>query len=607
MAREREPLTPQALTRRDLARGAAGALVLGAAAPGLVMPEAAQAAPSVDRSDTLVVEAWPAGTTFKNYNNINPFAVGNDLRNHIVFVLEPLFFWSNLTAEHIPWLATGYSYNPDYTQVTVNLRQGVTWSDGKPFTADDVVFTFEMLRQNGETKGDLYLSADVAGFLKSADKVDDHTVRFTLKQRDPRFVLRTLTVKFNAGIFVVPKHAFATSGNPAEFSNYAADGSLPVGTGAYRVVDSAPPRIILDRRDDWWGGKAELWGAQKTAFYAHLPEPKRIITVPRGDQQQSAEQLAAKRYDWMVEAAVPIMKKLLADYPFITTLTDRKPPWGNVDWWALSVFFNFDSPMLQDKNVRLALRYAVNAQQVIDIFDEGAAELLFQPLPDFKVLKPYIADIAPAAKAHDMAVWDAKKSAALMQQSGYKKDGDGFWAKDGKRWTATLYGNPAVEQIGPIVSAQLRRAGFNVSWNLPPNYIQPVYGGQADLILWGHAGAIYDPQDTMLLYYSKFYRPVGQITTRFSRYRNKRFDELTDQVGSYPPNDPAIRPLVKEAMNIWMDDVVEIPIQQWYHRIPFSTAYWTNWPSEADPYAPPTVSHWSTILVVQGLKKQQKA
>jgi peptide/nickel transport system substrate-binding protein len=107
-----------------------------------------------------------------------------------------------------------------------------------------------------------------------------------------------------------------------------------------------------------------------------------------------------------------------------------------------------------------------------------------------------------------------------------------YWAKDGTRWTAALYGNSAVEQIGPIITAQFRRAGFSVSWNLPPDYVQPVYGGKADLALWGHGGGIFDPHDTMLLYHRKFYRAVGQVTTRFPRYRNKKFDELTDQVGT---------------------------------------------------------------------------
>ncbi len=167
-----------------------------------------------------------------------------------------------------------------------------------------------------------------------------------------------------------------------------------------------------------------------------------------------------------------------------------------------------------------------------------------------------------------------------------------------------MQSNPALEGIDPIISEQLRRAGFSATVSLRPDYLQVIYGGKTDMMLWGHNGGIFDPEDTMLLYHSKFYRPVGEIITRFHRWRNKRFDELTDQVGSFPPNDPALRPLVQEAMTIWMDEVVEVPISQWYHRIPFSTVNWTNWPSEKAPYAPPTVSHWSTILVVHGLKKR---
>lgn len=592
-------LGPMKFGRRGLARLAAGGVALQAVAPG-----AAGAIDAIDRRDTLIAETWPAGTTFKNYNNMNPFVLGNDPRNHLVFVLEPLFFWSNIVTEHIPYLATGHAFNADFTAVDVKLRRGVAWSDGTPFGPDDVVFTFEMLRANGAGKNDLFLAADVANVLKSVERVDDDTVRFNLRRRDPRFVLRTLTVKFNAGIFILPKHVFSTVTDVASFTNIDAAKGWPIGTGPYKVVLAAPERIVLDRRDDWWGAKADIWdGPQKGAYYADLPEPRRIVTIPRGDQQNSAQLMAAKQIDWTVEAAVPIMKRLLDQSPFITTLTDRRAPWGNVDWWPTSLFFNHDSPLVADVRVRRAVRYAVNAQQVIDIFHEGAAELSVSPFPAFPALNPYIQDLAAPAKQRELNLWNLRKSAALMEEAGFKKDG-GFWAKDGKRWQAELQSNPALEGIGPIVAEQLRRAGFGVTLSLRPDYLQVIYGGKTDMALWGHNGGIFDPEDTMLLYHSKFHRPVGEITTRFHRWRNKRFDELTDQVGSFPPNDPALRPLVLEAMTIWMDEVVEVPISQWYHRIPFSTANWTGWPSEANPYAPPTVSHWSTVLVVHGLKKQ---
>jgi peptide/nickel transport system substrate-binding protein len=588
-----------ALTRRGFQGGIAGLGALGL----FGLPGAGHAAEAVDRKDIFIIEAWPPGPTYKNYANCNPFAFGNDLRNHIAFVYEALFFWNNLKSEHIPFLASGYSFNDDFTVATVKLRDGIAWADGKPFSADDVVHTFEILRQSGEGKKDLYLAADVGVSLKATEKVDDHTVRFVLKTRDPRFVLRILTVKFNTGIFILPKHILDSVEDVAGFTNFDLAKGLPVGTGPYRIVDAAPERIIMDRRDDWWGADPARWAGQQGVYWAKLPAPKRLITVPRNEQQQSAQQLAADQIDWMVEAPVPMMKQLLAKYPAISTLTDRKAPWGYTDWWPTSVYFNFDSPKVQDLRVRQALRHTINPKQVIDIFHEGAADQSFTPFPDFPVLHPYLVDVQEVAKSKALNTFDPKAAAALMQDAGFAKDSDGFWAKDGTRLQLDFTAASALDAMAPIVAQQMRRGGFDVSYTRRADYAQVIYSGKTDVVLFGHLGGIFDPQDTMLLYHSKFYRPVGEITTRFHRWRNKRFDELTDQVGVLPVNDPALRPLVKEAFTLWMDDVVEIPIAQWYHRVPWNTTLWKGWPTEANPYQSPTVSYWTTIMVVHGVEK----
>ncbi len=588
------------LTRRQFTNLCLGTLVMAS------LPLAGvQALDSVAREDTLVTESPPAGTTFTNYNTLNPFVVGGDPRSHLQFVLEPLFYWSNLSAEHIPFLATGYEFNDDYTSVTVTLREGVTWADGEAFDADDVVFTFEMLRENGEGAKDLVNAQEVATALEKATKVDAHTVRFDLKHPDPRFVLGTLTVTFNKGVFPVPQHVYNSVEDIAGFQDNDIAAGHPIGTGPYQVVAAVPERIILDRRDDWWGATEGVWGDQEGANYTDLPQPKRIITIPRNDYQQGAQAMLSQQLDWMAEAPVPIMEPLLSQAPFITTYSDREPPYGNIDWWPTSLFFNHDSEAVSDPEIRRAISYAINAEQVIEVFHQGYAELISSPMPDFEALGVYNEALEPVAKEHELNAFDPEKSAEIMTGIGYEKDGEGFWSKDGERWTARIFAAQPLETQGPIIAEQLRRAGFDATFTRTPDYRQIIFSGNFDMALWGHGGAIYDPYETMFLYHSDFYRPVGEIATRFWRWKNERFDELTEKVAQLPIGDPKIEPLVKEAFTIWMDEVVEVPISEWYHRIPFSTVYWSNWPSVEDPYAPPTISHWTALLVIHGLEKTE--
>ncbi|HEY8596672.1 MAG TPA: ABC transporter substrate-binding protein [Devosiaceae bacterium] len=587
--------------RSHTARFAATLALLAGAA---LVPTVALALDQVPREDTLVSESWPTGPAYKNYENMNPFSAGNDLRNHVVFTSEPLFYWNQLNNDVIPFLATGYTFNDDYTQVTVSLRDGVTWSDGQPFTADDVAFTFELLRSNGEGKKDLLDSTLVATAVQSVNVVDPHTVRFDLKQPDPRFVLRILTVSFTTGFFPVPKHIWEKVEDPANFNNFDLAKGWPVVTGPYKVVDAKPERIIMDRRDDWWGTKDGVWGDQAGAYYSSLPVPKRIITVPGMDIQQRAQALMAGDIDWGGGESIPVIKSMLAQRPdIITTFTGDKPPYGYTDWWPTALWFNLGLEKFQDKNVRLAMRYALNPQQVIDIVHEGASKLLVSPFPDFKAFQPYIEDATVMAKEHELNVQDVDKSAALMEKAGYAKDADGFWAKDGVRLSANIIGAKALDPMGPIIAEQFRRAGFDITFANRPDYRAVMTAGKAELMLWGFNGGTYDPYDTLELFDSRYAAPIGESSSRYARYKNPEVDQLAEEIKKLPINDERIRPLVKRFVEIWMDDVINIPIAQWYNQVAFSTQRWTNWPNEDNPYAPPINGHWTVGLVVHGLQK----
>src|ERR1700722_12197861 len=155
-----------AITRRSYLEG------MLAATASVSLPPAAAAQSTgeqtVARADTLIATGQPSGgaPTFTQYNDFNPLHPGLDLRSSIAFVLEPLFFYSVLDDAMIPWLAEGYEYAEDFTQITVHLRQSVTWNDGTPFSPDDVINTLDMLRKNGQGNADQLYASQMARSIK---------------------------------------------------------------------------------------------------------------------------------------------------------------------------------------------------------------------------------------------------------------------------------------------------------------------------------------------------------------------------------------------------------------------------------------------------------
>ncbi len=182
-----------------------GAPAAGPAAPAAEAGgEAAAAAPAaveglkeVPREKSFVAMFGGDGTQFTDVGLGNPYAAGYSHQMGGASMVEPLFYYAVFSDELIPWLATDYAYNDDYTELTVNLREGTNWSDGEPFTAEDVAFTVQMLLDNTPI---LANSSRTAQDVASVEAVDDLTVKFTLNGPRPRFFFDMLTMKFDVGI-----------------------------------------------------------------------------------------------------------------------------------------------------------------------------------------------------------------------------------------------------------------------------------------------------------------------------------------------------------------------------------------------------------------------
>src|SRR5690606_36298883 len=230
----------------------------------------AQSIPDVPRNRTVITQGWDFHNQVPSADNFNPYAgVLLHQRNSLHYTVnEALFYTNHNTNDLIPWQAESFSYNDDFTEVTINIREGVKWSDGETLDAEDVAFTFDMLKGAAP---DLLFSSAIAEWVASAEIIDPLTVKITLTKPGPRWAADFLATGQSTRLVVVPKHIWEGK-DPKTFANFDLAGGLPVGTGPFRLVKSDASSLFFDRRDSWW--------ALDTGLVAEMPAVERVIYVP---------------------------------------------------------------------------------------------------------------------------------------------------------------------------------------------------------------------------------------------------------------------------------------------------------------------------------------
>jgi peptide/nickel transport system substrate-binding protein len=453
-----------------------------------------------------------------------------------------------------------------------------------------------MLVENGSKEKTMRDAPIVAKKVAGATAVDDLTVRVDFTAPDPRHMYQFGIAYFAFGLQWVPEHIWKDVADKAAFTNFDTEKGLPVTTSAWKVVSVASSEVICERRSDWWGAE--------TGFRP-MPGPERIVTVPSVSRDRVAQLAVSNMIDIAADIQdAELIKELIRQNARLTTFSGSEPPYGNLDWWPVSVFFNSADARWGDVRVRKAISYAINPQQIIDVAFGGAGELSKGPFPAFPPLKKYIDTCAEIATANDAGVYNPDRSAELMRAAGYEKDAAKFWAKDGKRVGGEMYGLAIVNQIGPLVQQQLRRGGFDVTFLSTPDSSKVMRAGNCPLVLSGHSNSsIFDPLATLEAFHSKNYIPVGRPSLFFARMQNPDYDAAVDPIVSLEPGDPAIEQHVRKAMEIWYRAVPEVPICQHFHRLPMNRTYWTNWPGTEDPYMPPAPNHVASSTFIAHMVK----
>lgn len=252
------------------------------------------------------------------------------------------------TGEFKPELAESYR-QVDETTIDFKLRKGVRFHNGEVMTADDVVYTLNLV-SSPQYQARYQIAVE---WVEAAEKLDDHSVRLKLKKANP------LALEMLAGnLPIYPKKYYEAVG-PAGM------GVKPVGTGPYRVVDITPgTRFVLERFDDYYPdspkGKAQI----KRFILRVLPEPN----------TQYAE-LMNGGLDWIWRVP-PDDARNLARNPKVEI---RNAEILRFAYVALNPRYDGGRSPLADVRVRRAINHAVNRQAIVKALIGGASRVLYTP------------------------------------------------------------------------------------------------------------------------------------------------------------------------------------------------------------------------------------
>jgi peptide/nickel transport system substrate-binding protein len=556
-------------------------------------------AADIARKDTVILDI--DGGRVDAPDLWNPYLPASRLDNGFhQSMMEPLFILNYETGKIEPWVGDSMTANAGQDVWTLKMHQGVTWSDGQPFNADDIVFTINMLIQNAPQ---LNNSAAMKEWVKSVKKIDDTTVEFDLNKPNPRFQLDYFSVKIWGGVNFVPKHIWDGQ-DPLKFKNYDTAKGWPVFSGAYKLASVSPTEFTYVRDDNWWGAK--------TGFKP-LPAPKKLVWTWAGPEETRTALMADKKLDSLMDITYGAFQALQARNPKVIAWYP-KLPFAVLDPCARMMQVNNAVPPWDDKDMRWALSYAMDRDQIAKIAYEGTSVPAINIFPAYPPLVRFT-DLLKSKGLYDkypVGKYDPAKAKQIIESKGYTKGSDGYYQKDGKPLTLEIETHEAfieLQRDAQVYVEQLQNIGINATmknvagaqWGDNMSFGKSV--AQAG---WQACGSVSEPWASMDNFNSKWIVPVGQrANTNFWRWNNADYSKIVDQIGQLPLGDPKIDDLFVQAETIWLDQLPIIPMTQAKKLIPFDTTYWTNWPTSDNPYHASWTWWQSTIAILDQIKPAQ--
>ncbi len=480
-------------------------------------------------------------------NSFSPFSplVNPGVRG---LVYETLIYFARGTGQVTPMLASSYDISSDAKSITFTIRPNVKWSDGTAFTADDVVFTFNLLKQ--------YPAADTAGvwsFISSVTSPGPDTVLVSLKSP-----YSPALWYIGGQTFIVPKHIWASAGDPTKFAN-----SKPIGTGPFLLQRYTPQELDYVKNPGYW--------------QTDKVQVDKIVYPSVKDNNALLLKLLSGQIDWGSFYAPDLQNTFVA-----------RDPAHNHYYMApvalTMIYLNYArDPVFKNLALRQAISYALDRQSMSTQAESGYESVAS---PTGLVLPIQQSYLSPNLAGMQFT-YDKNKAISILDAAGFKKGSDGIYVSPNGTKLSFSIKVPAGwtdwDEICQIISQNLQAIGIKVSVDQisQDDYFPTRTNGNFDMLM---GGSFYGPTPYYMLDPMLNSSHIG--VTNWEHWSDPLTDKYLNQYAT--STDPSVQKQaimgIEQIMANQMPTILLLNAAEWYE---YSTKNFVGWPDQNNLYAYP--------------------